>query len=524
MPQTKIKQLIHTGVLIPEYGAQGFSIKHEGKTITLTPDQEEMAVAWVRKLGTDYVKDPVFSKNFFRDFSKSLGLEKPASEREFDFAKIQQWVEKERSLKERMPREEKKKLTEERKRAREKNKERYGYATINGEKIEIGNYMIEPPCIFMGRGKHPLRGSWKSRVDYENITLNLSEDAPMPKPPHGKEWGGRVFDNTALWVARWRDKLTDKMKYIWISETAMLRQKREIEKFNAALNLQGHIEEVRKFIRQNLNTKDILRRKVATVAYLIDALKLRVGDEKEKDETDTVGATTLRGSHIKIDSDGRLKFDFLGKDSVRWTKTVELPPQVVDNLRSFVKGPRDMVFDGVRSDLVNEFLNEAMPGLTAKVFRTYHATKIVSDYLSSQRVSPPDPEFKKKFVATAANLQAAIACNHKRKLPKNWDGSMAKKDERLKKLETKLKELKKLPSTKNRRKRIKSLRGKIKEAKMKLELARITRNYNLGTSLKSYIDPRVYAIWAKKNAYDWKQVYPKSLQRKLSWVEESFRH
>ncbi|MEW6222563.1 MAG: DNA topoisomerase I [Candidatus Hadarchaeota archaeon] len=518
----KIRKLAHNGVLVPAYGPQGFAIGYDGRKIKLTPDQEEMAVSWARKLGTDYVKDPVFARNFARDFSKALGLEKEARMDDFDFSRITQWLEKEKTRKEKMPREEKRALAEAREKIRETNREKYGYAVLNGEKVEIANYMVEPPSIFMGRGKHPLRGRWKPSVEYEDITLNLSEDAPTPKLPAGRKWSGRVFDPTALWVARWRDKLADKMKYVWISETARPRQEREMEKFNTALKLQDRIEDVRRYILQNLNSKDMLRRKVATVAYLIDALKLRVGDEKEKDEADTVGATTLRGAHVKINSGGKVNFDFLGKDSVRWTKTVELPPQVVHNLKSLIKGPRDMIFNGVRSNLVNSFLNEAMPGLTAKVFRTYHATKIVSDYLSQNNVSPSDPEIKKKFVATSANLRAAIACNHKRKLPKSWESSMEKKTMRLKSLEEKLRELRDMPKTMARLKRMKRLRAEIKSAKLKLEMASMTKNYNLVTSLKSYIDPRVYAIWAKKNSYDWKQVYPKSLQRKLLWVEEDF--
>jgi len=518
----KIKQLVHKGVLIPFYEPNGFKILYGKRELQLTPVQEEMALMWVKKLGTDYVKDPVFIKNFFSDFSKALGLERDVRVEDFDFSKIIQWVERERLRKEQMPREEKKALTEARKKIRDENKEKYGYSILNDEKVEIANYTVEPPSIFMGRGKHPLRGRWKPRVEYEDITLNLSEDATTPELPNGRRWAGRVFDPTALWVARWKDKLTDKMKYVWISETARPRQEREIEKYDSALKLQDNIDNVRKYIIQNLGSEDILRRKVATVAYLIDTLKLRVGDEKETDEADTVGATTLRGAHVKVDSDGKVRFDFLGKDSVRWVKTMEFPLQVTENLKSFIKGPRDMIFEGVRSELVNSFLNEAMLGLTAKVFRTYHATKIVSDYLSNQRVSSSDSEIKKKSVATMANLQAAIACNHKRKLPPSWQNSMAKKEERLKQLETKLTELRSKPKTKKRAKRMKSLREQIKTMKLKLELARTTRNYNLSTSLKSYIDPRVYAIWAKKSAYDWKQIYPKSLQRKLLWVEEAF--
>ena len=47
---------------------------------------------------------------------------------------------------------------------------------------------------------------------------------------------------------------------------------------------------------------------VATACYLIDALCLRVGDEKDPDEADTVGATTLRPEHITLHEDGSVEF------------------------------------------------------------------------------------------------------------------------------------------------------------------------------------------------------------------------
>ncbi|MEM1874718.1 MAG: hypothetical protein QXP51_03920, partial [Candidatus Hadarchaeales archaeon] len=264
-----------------------------------------------------------------------------------------------------MTKDEKKKLSEERKRIREENKKKYGIAIINGKEVEIANYTVEPPCIFVGRGKHPLRGRWKPRIYHSDIILNLSEDAPTPQTPTGESWGGRVFDPKALWIAKWRDKLTGKMKYVWIAENAELRQMREKEKYDVARKLDQYIEKIREHIWKNLTSEDELRRKIATVAYLIDVLKLRVGDEKDKDEADTVGATTLRGSHVKINSDNTVTFDFLGKDSVRWVKRVKLPKEVIQNLKSFIRGPRDQIFDGVKSELVNEFLGEVMPGLTA---------------------------------------------------------------------------------------------------------------------------------------------------------------
>jgi len=519
MSPPKIKHLIHNGVIVPVYEPKGFSIRYKGKEIKLTPEQEEMAVAWVKKLGTDYVKDPVFVKNFVNDFSKALGVEASGIE-DFDFLEIRHWVDGEKAMKEKMTREQKKAAAETRKRIREANKEKYGYAILNGERVELGNYMVEPPCIFMGRGKHPLRGRWKRGAKYEDIILNLSPDAPTPKPAGGGRWKGRVFDPDALWVAKWQDKLGGELKYIWLADTVRHKQEREIEKYDRARELEELIGKVRHHIEKNLISENPTRRKIATVCWLIDNMKMRVGDEKDKDETDTIGATTLRGSHVKIEGEN-VNFDFLGKDSIRWVKTIKPPSKVVENLRSFIRGPREEIFSGIRSEKVNAFLGEVMPGLTAKVFRTYHASRAVKKFLEALDIKPEDPEFKKKYAAMMANLEAAILCHHKRKLPKNWAESLKKKEDRLRALKAQLRQVRKRPRSPKREKRIESLVKKIEEAEIKVKTAKATRDYNLGTSLKSYIDPRHYVRWAGDVSYDWKKIYPTTLQRKFTWAEEA---
>ena len=62
-----MKRLSHNGVMVPEYEPKGFRINFKGKNIALEPKHEEMAVSWVKKLGTPYVEDRVFAKNFFND-------------------------------------------------------------------------------------------------------------------------------------------------------------------------------------------------------------------------------------------------------------------------------------------------------------------------------------------------------------------------------------------------------------------------------------------------------------------------
>ncbi len=85
----------------------------------------------------------------------------------------------------------------------------------------------------------------------------------------------------------------------------------------------------------------------------------------------------------------------------------------------------------------------------------------------------------------------------------------------MKKREDRLKELKKRWRSKKNAKILEAIR----KLELKIEEVKATRDYNLRTSLKSYIDPRVYFDWGRKVGYDWKLYYPKVLQKKFSWLE-----
>ncbi|MEM2736917.1 MAG: DNA topoisomerase I [Thermoproteota archaeon] len=515
-----MKQLIHNGVYIPPYEYKGLSIILNGNRIKLTPEQEEMAVAFMKQ-PPERLEDSVFVKNFLKDFYAALGINGNPNNNSIDFSEVKQWVEEEKRRKEMLTKEEKKALSQERKRVREELKQKYGYAIIDGVKVEI-RYTVEPPCIYVGKGKHPLRGRWKPRVNYSDITLNLSPDAPTPPTPDGGEWGGRIWDPDALWIARWRDKLTGKMKYLWIGETAPVKQDRERSKFDMAMKLEENLDKIKQLVREGLESEDAFERQVATAIFLIDLLKLRVGDEKDKDELDTKGVTTLTKSNVKILSEDTVEFDFLGKAAVRFHRKVKLPPIVVKNLKELIdKTPGKRIFPKLRSEHVNAFLSKVMPGLTSKIFRTYYASKAVLEKLYEKKVRPEDPEFYKVFVAKLANLEAAKTLNHKRKLPKNWKERVIKQKEKVKKIMEDIESLKKLlkeKPTKARRRRLKKLREKLRKERLKLELMRRTKDYNLNTSLNSYIDPRIYLEWCKKVSLDIGKIYSRSLQRKISWA------
>jgi DNA topoisomerase-1 len=90
-------------------------------------------------------------------------------------------------------------------------------------------------------------------------------------------------------------------------------------------------------------------RQRSTAIYLIDRLALRVGNEKGDDEADTVGCCSLRVEHITLKPPNILKFDFLGKDSMRYKNKVAVPLEVYNNIKSFQtrKKPNDLLFDSL---------------------------------------------------------------------------------------------------------------------------------------------------------------------------------
>ncbi|HUI00883.1 MAG TPA: DNA topoisomerase I [Nitrososphaerales archaeon] len=497
------KTFSHNGIAFPDpYVPKGLSIRFQGQEVKLSPLAEEMAYQFAKKKDTPYVQDPVFRSNFMKYFTKQLPP--PANKAKFedvDFAQFYRFVDKERADKESMTKEEKKSLAATRKEAREKLKAKFGKAILDGKEIDLANYLAEPPGLFMGRGAHPLRGSWKPRITPQDVTLNIDESVEELTTEFGK-FGEIVHDHESIWVARWIDKLTGKEKYVWPHESSDIQQSRNREKYDKAKKIGENLSDLQKEIRSKLSSRDRKEREVASVCYLIDEVGMRVGDEKDEDEADTVGATTLRVEHIKRLDNQAIDFDFLGKDSVKWVKTLPNPdPILVRNIGDFMKNkkPGDQIFENIGSAQVNAFLSEIIDGISAKVFRTYHATRTVQEYLGSKNMKKAS-DLEKLYFAKYANLEAAIYCNHKRTIPKTWEESLKKKEQKLEDYKAKGKE------------------QMVAKMQKEIDLTKKTKEYNLNTSMKNYIDPRIYKQWCDEVGLDWNKLYTKSLQRKFSWV------
>ena len=545
----KWKKLQHNGILFPpDFKSQGIKIKINGERVESNIIQEEMVYQWAKKKdapkpGTTekYIEDPVFQKNFISDFAKTFnGKFKNLKYTDVDFTQAYKLVDKEKEAKELMTKEEKKALAVKRKQIREEMKIKYGKAIIDGQEVDVGNYMAEPPGIFMGRGDHPMRGRYKPRVTSNDVTLNLGKEAKIPDG----NWGKIVHDNDSMWIASWMDILTQKRKYVWLADTAGIKQERDKAKYDKAKNLAKEIENVKTRIVKDMQSKERKTRRIATACYLIYRTAMRVGDEKDPDEADTVGATTLRKEHIKL-TGSAIEFDFLGKDSVRWQESIPaegLDKQFHDNLKELISNKKDdqEIFDGITSRHVNAYYSTLVKGLTAKVFRTYLASSVVSKYLRDHDNIKSESNMKKLFHAKMANLNSARMCNHKRTIPKNFEQSLQKKKDSLsnvhqskpwQKSEESLKKAESIvQKTKKQKERVKKIKIQIRNRKAKhaerieklqlqIELTEKTRDHNLGTSLRNYIDPRIFKAWTDEVVVEWEKLYTSALQKKFLWVK-----
>jgi DNA topoisomerase-1 len=519
-----MKSLSHFGLYFPRYNPVGLSIEYKHKKIDLNPISEEMAIHFVKKFDTDYIKDEVFVNNFLQDFGTSLGLKETPKMDNIDWSTIKSYISEVKAKTDSMSKDDRKLAIQLKKALRNKLQEKFAYALVDDTKVPIMNWTVEPAAIFMSKGTNSLRGKWKRAPSRDEVTLNLSE-----KPAGFNDgWKEIVWHPTEMWIASWKSPLDNKMKYVWFSPASSIRQNRDIQKWNKIETLANHIRDVEKYIEANLTNKEVSIRKTATVAYLIRNIGIRVGDEKIAGEIGTLGCTTLKKKNVILNETmNSLHLDFIAKDYVRWVKDVDIPKQVIKNIKEFIKDAGDdFIFKGVDSMVVSKFLQNVVHGITAKSFRTYLAGKTFHEATDTYESLYPDlDEMTNKTRFRYINLEVAKRLNHKRKLVANYKEKARKKEEKSVKLARELgfllNAVRTLPQTKEREEylqKISSVRSRYYKAKQDQNLFKDTAEWNLNTSLQSYISPKFVKAYCEKHGMDIKQVYSKSLCEKYSWL------
>lgn len=508
--------LVHNGVLFPDqYIPHKIPIVYKNddgtmKEIVLPEEAEEYVTSYCKYLNSEYAEKKIFHQNFFKSlkpFIKGLGITKLES---CDFSKIVKYVLDIKEKRLLMTPEEKQLIKDKEALIAEK----YKVAIVDGKEQPIGNYKMEPAGIFLGRGNHPKLGMIKTRVTPLDVTINISKGITLPV-----KYKKIIHDNKAIWLASWKDNISGKTKYMWLGNKSDFKAQSDQEKFDLARKLKKNISKIRKQNLEILSHSDKKFKQLATALYFIDNFALRVGNEKNDDEADTVGVTSLRIEHVELKTNYEIKLDFLGKDSVRYVNTVKVIPEVYKNLEEFMnnKEKSEDVFDLINPNELNIYIKEFMPNLTTKVFRTFNASHLFQEELNiiSEKFKNYDKPDKIHLLISnfnIANAKVAKLCNHQKNVNKNYSEDIKKIKDTLSELKTMLKD----DSVSEKKKE--KIREKIKKTKLKKDVKEELKNISLGTSKTNYIDPRISVAFLKKHNIPIESVFSKTLREKFFWA------
>lgn len=513
---------------------------YDGQHVKLSLEAEEVASFYAKMLDHDYTSKPAFNKNFFEDWRKEMTAEERKIIKDLtkcNFKEMHAYFVKKAEERKNWTKEQKQELKQE----NEKILEEYGYCLMDGHKQRVGNFKIEPPGLFRGRGDHPKMGKLKKRIRPEDIIINIGKDAKVPEAPEGHKWQKVINDNKVSWLACWVENIQGSYKYVMLNPTSRLKGEKDWQKYETARKLKDCVQRIRNQYQEDWKSKEMRLRQRGVALYFIDKLALRAGHEKDEETADTVGCCSLRVEHIKLhteweDKENVVEFDFLGKDSVRYWNFVPVEKKVFKNLGIFMQGKQggDDLFDRLSTTSLNKYLSELMEGLTAKVFRTYNASMTLQDQLG--KLTDADENVNAKVLSyNRANRAVAILCNHQRSVPKSFDQSMTN-------LQNKISEKKK--AIKEAKKELKALRVQVKEGcddktrkqfekkkgqaqrlqdqLFKLEVTATDKEENkeiaLGTSKLNYLDPRITVAWCKKHEVPLEKVYNKTQREKFAWA------
>lgn len=443
------------------------------------------------------------------------------------------------------------------KREKELDNAENGYATVDGELVEIGNRLIESSRIFIGRGDCSYRGCIVADVKGSDVTINTSDKNYKCYDNNGIKCNVE-FKSDNMSVATYNEHIigTDIIinKAIWFSNKSDMKTENDEHKYEKARLLQLHINEVTKTIKNMYMSEDEFERQIGCCAYIISVFGIRAGNTDTRDNG-VVGASTLKVENIELYADkSSVHLDFLGKDSIRYSNTIKVDSDVLLPLWKCIDGKscKDKVFDKITSIDVNRFLQSIcndIPDLSNKTFRTFWGCSLLVDELHKHEWKGLTPKQFKSLYDSCAR-EVTIKLNHKKTVSKEQkekiDSSSKEKldnakksyKELEKKIEEKLLKIKNDKLTaqfKGNKKKYKELCAKEKELKLKLENKKIkfseTKNdikmkkenmdIALNTAKTNYSSPKVAFSLCKYAEQEPTTIYSKSLVERFSiWASD----
>ena len=223
--------LEHKGPLFPpgyESLPQHVKFFYNGVIVKLADPAEEIMTFYARMLDHDYTSKEIFNTNFMTDWRKAMTQaerELIKDVRKCDFTQVANYFKEQTEQRKAMSKEEKKKLKDD----NEKIRQEYGFCMWDKHRQPVGNYKIEPPGLFRGRGEHPKMGCVKKRINPEDVIINIGKDAQIPKPPEGHHWKEIRNDNKVSWLVMWTENIRGNNKYIMLNASSRVKVRRRVK-------------------------------------------------------------------------------------------------------------------------------------------------------------------------------------------------------------------------------------------------------------------------------------------------------
>jgi len=206
------------------------------------------------------------------------------------------------------------------------------------------------------------------------------------------------------WIEKWTSPTTGKTVYNY---TQRFMQQQALKKFRENAEFARTLPKIKEQLQHDLAGRGRYRIVAAVVGCIQDAY-FRVGNP-ESAKYGVFGVTTLQAQHLKFE-DGRAVFDYIGKKKQPQHRVVDdrAVIAVLRDLKAACKNPDGplFVYQGtpISDHEVNSYL--APFGVTAKQFRTFHATRLCRKFLLEQGHLPSSR--REQAVQQAVESTAAL--------------------------------------------------------------------------------------------------------------------
>jgi len=196
------------------------------------------------------------------------------------------------------------------------------------------------------------------------------------------------------------------------------RRSQDARKFRALREFGEVLPRLRRQVSRDLRRRGLPREKVlATVVAVLEATRMRIGNEEYASANHSYGLTTLRPQQVSV-AGGTVRFVFKGKSGRRHRIVLEdrKLARLVARCRAapgqelFQYAADDGTWVPVRSDDVNDYLRDVTGSdITAKAFRTWSASVLALTLLASE--TDAAPAGRRSIVRRAVETVAAALGN-----------------------------------------------------------------------------------------------------------------